>query len=182
MSFRSKIGVVLCRTYGTPLGCPFGGSCTFRHGEETTEQARERQHEAYMATKNSGGGGGGGGGPVSPTRVARVPEAPWAPARAQTYAQKAQSKPEMPEWMVDGEKLKDLFPEIAAAEAAYKHAVETAIAAKKAAEAAAQEAYKAALEKAGGGKKLHVPAVLTAKMNGSWADAAASEEESEEEE
>ncbi len=183
MSFpRSRIGAVPCRTYGTQEGCPFGNSCTFRHDEETQQQAQERQHAAYMATKNSGGGGGGGGGPVSPTRVARVPVgAPWAPARAQTYAQKAQPKPEMPDWMIEGEELKKKkhFPGIAEAEAAYKRAVETAIAAEKAAEAAAQEAYRAALEKAGGGKMKprEEPADLTVKMNGRWADEADSEEE-----
>lgn len=137
MSFpRSRIGAVPCRTYGTQEGCQFGNSCTFRHGEETQQQAQERQHAAYMATKNSGGGGGGGGGHVSPTHVARVPvEAPGAPARAKTYAQRMQPKPEMPEWMVMGKKLEGEFNMIAQAEAAYKHAVETAIAAKKAAEA-----------------------------------------------
>jgi hypothetical protein len=77
----------------------------------------------------------------------------------------------MPGWMVMGKKLEGEFNMIAEAEAAYKHAVETAIAAKKAAEAAAQEAYKAALEKAGGGKKLHVPVGLTDQI-GSFADEA----------
>ena len=130
------------------------------------------------AKKNSGGGGGGGG-PASPPRVPRVSvQAPWAPARAPTYAQKAQSNPEMPGWMVMGKKLEGEFNMIAEAEAAYKHAVETAIAAKKAAEAAAQEAYKAALEKAGGGKKLHVPVGLTDQI-GSFADEAEMDSEEE---
>ena len=122
---------------------------------------------------------GGGGGPASPPRVPRAPVAPWAPARVPTYAQKAQSNPEMPGWMVMGKKLEGEFNMIAEAEAAYKHAVETAIAAKKAAEAAAQEAYKAALEKAGGGKKKsHEPVGLTDQI-GSFADEAEMDSEEE---
>jgi hypothetical protein len=122
-------------------------------------------------------GGGGGGGPPSPPRVPREQVVPWAPARAPTYAQRAQSKPEMPDWMIEGEKLKNVFPEIEETYGAYKLAVETAIEAKKAADAAAQEAYKAAIAKAGGGKKKpHVPVGLTDKI-GSFADEADSEEE-----
>lgn len=172
MSFDlSKIGGVACRMDGTEEGCQFGDLCTFRHGGETKEQAQRRQQAAYMAKKN-GGGGGGGGGPASPPRVPRVPVAPWAPARAPTYAQTAQPNPEMPGWMVMGKKLEGEFNMIAEAEAAYKLVVETAIAAKKAAEAAAQEAYKAALEKAGGGKKKpHEPVGLTDQI-GSFADEA----------
>lgn len=157
MSFDlSKIGGVQCRMYGTEKGCQFGNLCTFSHGEETKEQAQRRQQAAYMAKKNSGGGGGGGG-PASPPRVPRVSvEAPWAPARVPTYAQKAQSNPEMPGWMIEGKKLEDDFPEIKETYAAYKHAVETAIAGKKAAETAAQEAYKAAITKAGGGREFNL--------------------------
>lgn len=177
MSFDlSKIGGVQCRMDGTQEGCQFGNLCTFRHGGETKEQAQRRQQAAYMAKKN-GGGGGGGDGPASPPRVQRVVpvEAPWAPARA-TYAQKAQSNPEMPGWMVMGKKLEGEFNMIAEAEAAYKLVVETAIATKKAAEAAAQDAYRAALEKAGGGKKSHMPVGLTDQI-GSFADEADTEEE-----
>jgi hypothetical protein len=116
---------------------------------------------------------GGGGGPASPPRVQRVPVAPWAPAKPPTYAQRAQSNPEMPGWMVMGKKLEGEFNMIAEAEAAYKLAVETAIAAKKAAEAAAQEAYKAAITKAGGKKKPHVPVGLSdTDKFGSFADEA----------
>jgi hypothetical protein len=162
--------------YGTEEGCQFGDLCTFRHGEETKEQAQRRQQAAYMAKKNSGGGGGGGG-PASPPRVPRAPVAPWAPARA-TYAQMAQSNPEMPGWMIEGKKLENDFPEIEETYEAYNHAVETAIAGKKAADAAAQEAFKAAIAKAGGGKvgRKHVTAGLTDKI-GSFADEADSEEE-----
>jgi len=158
---------------GTEKGCQFDNLCTFRHGNETKEEAQLRQQEAYMAKKNSGGGGGGGG-PASPPRVPRVSvEAPWAPAKPPTYAQKARSNPEMPGWMVAGKKLEGDFPEIEETYGAYKRAVETAIATKKAAEAAAQEAYKAALKKAGGGKKLHVPVGLSDTGNfGSFADEA----------
>jgi len=85
MSFDlSKIGVVQCRMEGTQEGCQFGNLCTFRHGEETKEQAQRRQQAAYMAKKNGGGGSGGGGGgrgPVSPPRVQRAPVAPGAPSR-----------------------------------------------------------------------------------------------------
>ena len=178
MSFDlSKIGGVACRMYGTQEGCQFGDLCTFRHGGETKEQAQRRQQAAYMAKKKSSGGGGGGDGPASPPRVQRVVpvEAPWAPARA-TYAQKVQSNPEMPGWMVMGKKLEGEFNMIAEAEAAYKLVVETAIAAKKAAEAAAQDAYRTALEKAGGGKKSHMPVGLTDQI-GSFADEADTEEE-----
>jgi len=173
MSFDpSKIGGVQCRMDGTEKGCQFDNLCTFRHGNETKEEAQLRQQKAYMAKKNSGGGGGGGG-PASPPRVQRVPVAPWAPAKAPSYAQKAQSNPEMPGWMVAGKKLENDFPEIEETYGAYKRAVETAIATKKAAEAAAQEAYKAALKKAGGGKKLHVPVGLSDTGNfGSFADEA----------
>lgn len=183
MSFDlSKIGGVQCRMYGTQEGCQFGDLCTFRHGEETKEQAQRRQQKAFEAKKKSSGGGGGGGGPVSPPRVQRVVpvEAPWAPAKAPTYAQTAQSNPEMPGWMVTGKKLEGEFNMIAEAEAAYKRAVETAIAAKKAAEAAAQEAYKAALEKAGGGKKKpHAPVGLgdTGKFRSFADEAEISDEE-----
>lgn len=178
MSFDlSKIGGVQCRMDGTQEGCQFGNLCTFRHGEETKEQAQRRQQAAYMAKKNSGGGGGGGG-PASPPRVPRVSvQAPWAPARVPTYAQKAQSNPEMPGWMIEGKKLENDFPEIEETYAAYKHAVETAIAGKKAAEAAAQEAFNAAIAKAGGGKKKsHVSVGLTDQI-GSFADEADSDEE-----
>jgi hypothetical protein len=183
-----KIGGVPCRNDGTPQGCQFGVLCTFRHGGETKEQAQERQQAAYMA-KNAafmaktaavevaGGGGGGGGGPASPPRVPRVQVAPWAPARA-TYAQKAQSNPEMPGWMIEGKKLENDFPEIEETYDAYRRAVETAIAAKKAADAAAQEAYKAAIAKAGGGKKKpHVSVGLTDQLVGSFADEAEDSEE-----
>jgi hypothetical protein len=165
---------------GTEEGCHFGDLCTFRHGKETKEQAQERQHEAYMAKKAAAnGGGGGGGGPASPPRVPRVvpAQAPWAPARV-TYAQKAQSNPEMPGWMIEGKKLENDFPEIEETYEAYKRAVETAIAAKKAADAAAQEAYKAAIAKAGGGKKKpHVPFGLTDELVGTFGDNADSDEE-----
>jgi hypothetical protein len=114
------------------------------------------------------GGGGGGGGPASPPRVPRVPVVPWAPKKA-TYAQKAQSNPEMPGWMIEGEELKSKFPDIEDTYAAYKHAVETAIAIEKAAIAAANEAYKAEI------KKTRVPVGLTDKI-GSFADEAESEE------
>lgn len=175
MSFDpSKIGGVQCRMDGTREGCQFGNLCTFRHDKETKEEAQLRQQEAYMAKKNSGGGGGGGG-PASPPRVQRVPVAPWAPAKAPSYAQKAQSNPEMPGWMVAGKKLENDFPEIEETYGAYKRAVETAIATKKAAEAAAQEAYKAALKKAGGGKKKpHVPVGLTDLEK--WSDEISDEE------
>jgi len=181
MSFDlSKIGGVPCRMDGTLEGCQFGALCTFRHGDETKEQARERQQKAYMAKKAAANGGGGGGGPVSPPRVPRVvpAQAPWAPARVPTYAQKAQPNPEMPGWMIEGKKLEGEFNMIAEAEAAYKLVVETAIATKKAAETAAQEAYKAALEKAGGGgkKKPHVPVGLTDNI-GSFADEAEDSDE-----
>ena len=175
MSFDpSKIGGVQCRMDGTEKGCQFDNLCTFRHGNETKEEAQLRQQEAYMAKKNSGGGGGGGG-PASPPRVQRVPVAPWAPAKAPSYAQKAQSNPEMPGWMVAGKKLEGDFPEIEETYGAYKRAVETAIATNKAAEAAAQEAYKAALKKAGGGKKKpHVPVGLTDLEK--WSDEISDEE------
>jgi hypothetical protein len=177
MSFDlSKIGGVPCRM---DQECPFGALCTFRHGDETKEQAQKRQQAAYMAKKAAANGGGGGGGPASPPRVPRVvpAQAPWAPARVPTYAQKAQPNPEMPGWMIEGKKLESEFNMIAEAEAAYKLVVETAIATKKAAETAAQKAYKAALEKAGGGgKKSHVPVGLTDQI-GSFADEAADSDE-----
>jgi len=89
----------------------------------------------------------------------------------------AQSNPEMPGWMIEGKKLENDFPEIEETYEAYKCAVETAIAAKKAADAAAQEAYKAAIAKAGGGKKKpHVPVGLTDQI-GSFADEAEDSEE-----
>ena len=118
------------------------------------------------------GGGGGGGGPASPPRMLRaVPaQATWAPARAPTYAQKARSTPEMPGWMIEGEELKSKFPDIEDTYAAYKHAVETAIAIEKAAIAAANEAYKAEI------KKTRVQVGLTDKI-GSFADEADFEEE-----
>jgi hypothetical protein len=171
---------------GTPEGCQFGKLCTFRHGDETKEQAQKRQQLAYMAKKAAANGGGGGGGPVSPPRVPRVvpAQAPWAPARV-TYAQKAQPNPEMPGWMIEGKKLEGEFNMIAEAEAAYKLVVQTAIAKKKAAETAAQKAYKAELEKAdeaelekerSGKKKPHVPVGLTDNI-GSFADEAANSDE-----
>lgn len=176
MSFDlSKIGGVQCRMEGTEEGCQFGNLCTFRHGGETKEQAQRRQQAAYMAKKN-GGGGGGGDGPASPPRVPRVQVAPWAPARAPTYAQIAH-KPEMSDWMIEGKKLEGDFPEIEETYAAYKNAVETAIATKKAAEAAAQEAYKAAIAKAGGGKKKPHVRVGLGDQIGSFADEAASSDE-----
>jgi hypothetical protein len=167
---------------GTQEGCHFGDLCTFRHGNETKEQAQRRQQAAYMA-KNAAfmaktaavevaGGGGGGGGPASPPRMLRaVPaQATWAPARVPTYAQKARSTPEMPGWMIEGEELKSKFSDIEDTYAAYKHAVETAIAIEKAAIAAANEAYKAEI------KKTRVQVGLTDKI-GSFADEADFEEE-----
>ena len=178
MSFDlTKVGDVSCRN-DVVGGCLFGDLCTFRHGGETKEQAQRRQQAAYMAKKNSGGGGGGGG-PASPPRVPRAPVAPWAPARVPTYAQKAQSNPEMPGWMIEGKKLENDFPEIEETYTAYKLAVETAIAGKKAAEAAAQEAFNAAIAKAGGGKKKsHAPVGLTDQI-GSFADEAEMDSEEE---
>jgi len=177
MSFDlSKIGGMQCRNDGTREGCHFGDLCTFRHGDETKELAQRRQQAAYMA-KNAaymaktaavevagGGGGGGGGGPASPPRVPRVPVVPWAPKKV-TYAQKAQSNPEMPGWMIEGEELKSKFPDIEDTYAAYKDAVETAIAINKAAIAAANEAYKAEFSK-------HVPCGLTDKLKKAWGDEA----------
>ncbi len=174
MSFDlSKIGGVQCRMDGTPEGCQFGKLCTFRHGDETKEQAQKRQQLAYAAKKAAvevaGGGGGGGGGPASPPRVLRVPVVPWAPKKV-TYAQKAQSNPEMPGWMIKGEELKSKFPDIEETYAAYKHAVETAIAIEKAAIAAANEAYKAEI------KKTRVQVGLTDKLKKAWGDEALNSE------
>ena len=170
-----------CNKVGTADGC------THAHDDVAGQEIGTinpngftRTVKCMFATPNDmlgGGGGGGGGGPPSPPRVPRVQVAPWAPARAPTYAQRAQSNPEMPDWMVMGKKLESEFPDIEDTYKAYKHAVETAIEAKKAADAAAQEAYKAAIAKAGGGKKkTHVPVGLGDKI-GSFADEADSGEE-----
>jgi hypothetical protein len=170
--------------------------CTHAHDDVAGQELGTRNPSGFRRTvacmfatpdptKTGGGGGGGGGGHVSPPRAQKVVhvEAPWAP-KAPTYAQRAQSKPEMPDWMIEGKKLENEFPDIKLAKMAYMRAVETASAAKKAAEAAAQEAYKAALKAAAEAtpeeRTADGIAVMTGHARGgggSFGDAADSEEE-----
>lgn len=47
------IGAGECRNYGTTDGCKFGNECSFKHGDETRNDAKKRYKSAKEAKKAS---------------------------------------------------------------------------------------------------------------------------------
>ena len=47
------IGAAVCHNYGTTDGCKFGNECSFKHGDETRDDAKKRYKSAKEAKKAS---------------------------------------------------------------------------------------------------------------------------------